>query len=398
MLHIKLLHLMNHSILCLLQVVKKTVLYLFSLLYAISVPAQVKVTMINDTLRPERLVREYFLGKGIKVSNIKFKGEADAFGVFTDSAMYTGLEEGIVISTGRVELLQGNNSRPNAGANFGRHFFFDENLVTKAMMCDGATLELDFVPIHDSIAFRFVFGSEEYPEFVGKNFNDVFAFYLSPKKGKYVKPKNIGTLPNGTTVMINNVNHKRNNEWYVANDKFDDPLYQKLEYDGLTKPIVAASRVIPMQPYHLKIIIADLEDCEYDSGVLLEAQSFSSYSTKKPKPVKRNYFFGFESSSFKLEQTEIRKVKLLTDSLLRFSFDSIIIIGHTDSTGDETLNKQLSYDRANTIAGMFKNAGIKAGKIRVDGKGSSMPLQSNKTEKGKAINRRVEILFYRKLN
>lgn len=365
-------------------------------LYALGTHAQVKVTAINDTLGPGRLVREYFLGKGINVSNIKFKGEADALGIFTDSSRYTGLKSGVVISTGRVELLQGNNSRPNAGANFGRHFFFDQNLVSKSSMCDGAVLELDFVPVHDSIAFRFVFGSEEYPEFVGKEFNDMFAFYLSPKKGRHVKPKNIGTLPDGTPVMINTVNPKRNSEWYIANDQYDSPLYDKLEYDGITRPIVAATRVVPFQAYHLKIIIADLEDCEYDSGILLEAGSFSSYSTKKPKPVKRSYFFRFESGSSRLEQSEGRKVKALTDSLLKHNFDSIVIIGHTDSSGEESRNKQLSADRARTIAQVFKAAGIKAQSIRTEGCGSSKPLKSNSIEKGRAMNRRVEILFYRK--
>lgn len=386
----------NHSILCLLQLVKKRLLFIFCSFNLWHLGAQVQVVMTNDTLRPTRIVKEYFLGKGITVSNVKFKGEADALGIFTDTAQSVGMKAGIAIATGRVEQIQGNNSRGNAGANFGRHFFFDENLITKATMCDGAVLEFDFVPTHDSIAFRFVFGSEEYPEFVGKDFNDVFAFYLSPKGGRYTKPKNIGTLPNGTTVMINNVNAKRNSEWYIPNDHFDMPLYSKLEYDGLTKPIVAASRVVPFKIYHLKIIIADLEDCEYDSGVLLEAGSFSSYSTHKPKPVKRNYFFSFETNSFNLNAGEHKKVKALTDSLAKFTFDSIIVIGHTDSTGDEILNKQLSEDRADAIAQLFKAAGMKVQTIRTEGRGSSQPLKPNTSEKGRAMNRRVEILFYRK--
>jgi outer membrane protein OmpA-like peptidoglycan-associated protein len=388
-------HLKNHSILCLLRLVKKLLLFICCIQLA-CLHAQVKVVMVNDTLMPGRLVREYFLGKNITVSNVKFKGEADAIGLFTDTASSIGMKAGIAISTGRVELIQGNNSRHNAGANLGRHFFFDQDLITKATMCDGATLEFDFVPVYDSIAFRFVFGSEEYPEFVGKNFNDVFAFYLSPKSGRYVKPKNIGTLPNGTTVMINNVNHKRNSEWYIPNDRFDLPLYNTIEYDGLTRPIVASAKVVPFKIYHLKIVIADLEDCEYDSGVLLEAQSFGSYSTRKPKPVRRNYFFRFETGSFKLEPSESKKIKALTDSLAKFSFDSIVVIGHTDSTGDEIVNKQLSMDRASTIAQLFKTANIKAQVIRTEGKGSSKPLAPNKTEKGRALNRRVEILFYRK--
>lgn len=342
------------------------------------------------------MVTDYFMGTGVSVSNVLYRGEPNALGVFSDSMRLTGFRKGIIISSGRVELFQGKNSRPNSGANFGHNFFFDEDFITSAEMCDGAVLEFDFIPEYDSIAFRFVFGSDEYPEFVGKNFNDAFALLVKPKFGKYTKPKNIGTLPNGTTVMINNVNHKKNSEFYVANDYFEAPLYNELEYDGLTKPIVAACRVIPNQPYHLKIIIADLEDCEYDSGVLLEALSFNSISTKKRKPFRRNYFFSFKTNESVLEPNEISKLKRLTDSLSRFAFDSIIIIGHTDSSGNVLLNQQLSLDRANTIAGYFKKTGVKTSAIRSEGRGSSVPLRPNNTEQGKAFNRRVEILFYRK--
>lgn len=354
-----------------------------------------RVVMMNDTLKPVKMIKNYFLGKGIAASNIQYKGDVNALGVFDDSLGVTGFKRGIILSSGRVELFAGTNSRPNAGANFGGNFFFDEDFITRAEMCDGALLEFDFIPSHDSIAFRFIFGSDEYPEFVGKNFNDAFALLLKPKIGR-TKSKNIGTLPNGTTVMINNVNAKKNAEWYVANDYFEAPLYRELEYDGLTKPIVAASKVIPGQLYHLKIIIADLEDCEYDSGVLLEALSFNSYSTKKPKPIRKNYFFSFRSNESVLEGTETLKIKRLTDSLYTQKFDSIIIIGHTDSSGNELFNKQLSENRAQSLAVIFTKAGIKSTYIRTEGKGSSLPLRPNNTEAGKAMNRRVEILFYPK--
>ncbi|MES2560320.1 MAG: OmpA family protein [Bacteroidota bacterium] len=352
--------------------------------------------MTNDTLKPHSMVKNYFMGTGVTLSNVKYTGDPNAFGIFSDSLQLTGFTKGIIISSGRVELFAGKNSRPNAGANFGRNFFFDEDFITHAEMCDGAVLEFDFIPQHDSIAFRFAFGSDEYPEFVGKNFNDAFALLVKPINGRNTKPKNIGTLPNGTTVMINNVNHKKNTEWYVANDYFEAPLYTELEYDGLTKPIVAACRVIPNQPYRLKVIIADLEDCEYDSGVLLEAYSFGSYSTRKRKPVRKNYFFSFQTNESTLEVAELSKLKRLTDSLARSVFDSIIIIGHTDSSGNMLLNEQLSLDRANTIASYFKNSGVKTTIIRTEGKGSRLPLRPNVTEQAKALNRRVEILFYRK--
>jgi outer membrane protein OmpA-like peptidoglycan-associated protein len=371
-------------------------LFLFTYFTYTQAQESIKVVMTNDTLKPADMVQHSFMGTGISVSNVLYRGDPSALGIFADSLRLTGFQKGIIISSGRVELFAGKNSRPNSGANFGHNFFFDEDFITSSDMCDGAVLEFDFIPEYDSIAFRFVFGSDEYPEFVGKNFNDAFALLVKPKFGAHTKPQNVGTLPNGSAVMINNVNHKRNSEWYVANDYFQAPLYNELEYDGLTKPIVAACKVIPNKPYHLKVIIADLEDCEYDSGVLLEALSFNSISTHKRKPFRRNYFLSFKTNESTLEDTELYKLKRLTDSLSRFAFDSIIIIGHTDSSGNDLLNQQLSVDRANTIAGYFKRAGVRTSTIRAEGMGSSLPLRPNATEQGRAINRRVEILFYRK--
>jgi outer membrane protein OmpA-like peptidoglycan-associated protein len=366
------------------------------MLSAFAAHAQMHVVTVNDTLTPAVLVKKYFLGQNMTVSNVQYQGDPEAIGLFEDYRRAMGFERGIIISNGRADILPGKNSRPNTGANFGRHYFFDPDFITRSTMCDGAVLEFDFIPQYDSITFRFVFGSEEYPEFVGKNFNDAFALLISPNTGKHTKPQNIGTLPNKTTVMINNVNHKTNSEWYVANDYYEAPFYDYLEYDGFTKPIVAAAKVVANKPYHIKILIADLEDCEYDSGVLLEALSFSSQSTKKPRPVRRQYYFNFATDSYALNKTEQGKVNRLADSVSKFAFDSIIVIGHTDSSGDEQHNLQLSQQRAETIAAALGQKFAKPPVIRSVGAGSSKPVQSNNTEKGKAANRRVEILFYKK--
>lgn len=341
-------------------------------------------------------VKNYFCGSGIKLKTVSFKGEVDAMGVFTDSLGLLGIKKGIILSTGRAEAIQGKNSRPNSGANFGGHFFSDEHFITRSDMCDGVVLEFDFIPEFDSISFCFVFGSEEYPEFVGKEFNDAFALLVWGKQ-PYTKPKNIGILPNGSNIMINNINHLRNAEWYIANDQLTNTLFDFVEYDGFTKPMHVGCKVIPGKLHHLKILIADLEDCEYDSGILLEAASFKSISTQKAVPLKRTYTFKFEVDEANLQKKEIGHIKRFTDSLALFQFDSIIIIGHTDSTGDEAYNDILSLKRAETIATFFAAANVKAKQIRCEGKGSSMPIKSNDTREGRSANRRVEIWYYRKM-
>lgn len=372
-------------------------LFIGLLLVGYRCSAQPQVTVINDSLTITKLVTEYFVGSNIKVFNIRYRGEVDAIGLFTDAKAVTGMQAGIALSTGRVELIAGNNSRPNAGANFGRNYFTDEHLITKANMCDGAVLEFDFIPLYDSIYFNYFFGSDEYPEFVGKPFNDVFAFYIWPKLPNKIRPVNIGALPNGTTVMVNNVNDKNNAEWYIPNHLITMPYYEQIEFDGFTKPIKAGIRVIPGTPYHIKMIIADLEDCEYDSGILLEAHSFNAINTKWLKPTRKQLYVQFETGSAALTQLEEIKLKKIRDSIAQFAYDSIMIIGHTDSTGNEIANYSLSQARAETLAHFFAEVFPPTTTLYAMGKGSSQPLQPNQTEKGRAANRRVELILYRKL-
>lgn len=361
--------------------------------------AQIKVTESSDTLTPAKIVRNYFIGEGVSVSNIAYKGEPDALAIFTDPSAYLGFNEGIILSTGIARHVCGPNTRTNAGANFGRHSFLDEDMVTKTDMCDGAVLEFDFIPQKDSILFDFVFGSEEYPEFVNKEFNDIFAFYLYKKTPPRSKSYNMGKLPNGKTVMINNVNNRTNSQWYIANDLPTMTLYDFIEYDGLTKTLTASANVEPYKTYHLKIIIADLGDCEYDSGVLLRARSMSSiYSAlriqKLPKPISRQIYLNFGQDSYNLLPKDEFKVRKLADSLSIYRFDSIIVVGHTDSTGSETYNKELSLKRAYTVQQLLTKQLDKSVVIKAYGKGSSVPIRPNTTADNRYINRRVELLFY----
>ena len=97
----------------------KPIVAIIILLFVTQSQAQqsVSVVMTNDTLKPAKMVREYFMGKGVSVSNIQFKGHPNALGIFEDKQQLTGFKKGIILSTGRVELFAGKNSRTNAGAN-----------------------------------------------------------------------------------------------------------------------------------------------------------------------------------------------------------------------------------------------------------------------------------------
>jgi len=72
----------------------------------------------------------------------------------------------------------------------------------------------------------------------------------------------------------------------------------------------------------------------------------------------------------------------------------IRIVGHTDKTGDEEKNKKLSKERALEVKNYLVNtSAISEDRIQVRGAGSSKPVATNKTRKGRQTNRRTEVTF-----
>jgi outer membrane protein OmpA-like peptidoglycan-associated protein len=371
---------------------KHTLCVLLMFFYS-ALQSQSLVIPLSDTLSVNKVIKQYFIGKGVgKVSNIKFRGDTAGVGIFMEPTGVLGIKEGLLLTTGIAEQMVGPNSRPNAGANLGGYFFSDEHLIANSNLCDGISIEFDFVPNFDSICFDFVFGSDEYPEFVGKEFNDLFGFYVW-EKSSTGKPENIAVLPNKTYINVNSINQKVNSDWYIDNNQFGMQGRQVTEWDGYTRLVTTGRRVKPGVVYKMKMVITDITDCEYDSGILLRMHSFRSLPMKS-KPIKRNYYFNFEYNEAFLDEAEKLRLNRMADSLSLFHFDSIIVFGHTDSVGNADYNYQLSLSRALGISQVLQ-AKLNT-KVVAKGMGNKRPLADNKTHKGRALNRRVEIIYYQK--
>lgn len=77
--------------------------------------------------------------------------------------------------------------------------------------------------------------------------------------------------------------------------------------------------------------------------------------------------------------------------LNKYSNSTILVSGHTDSTGNADYNLNLSRERAQSVASYLQGQGIKSTRFEVLGMGSSNPIASNSTAEGRAQNRRVEL-------
>ena len=99
--------------------------------------------------------------------------------------------------------------------------------------------------------------------------------------------------------------------------------------------------------------------------------------------------------SFKLSSAEIRQRSVATlDRIADFAHDcqdiTIAITGHTDASGNEARNRQLSRARAQAVADQIAHRGIDPRRLIVNGVGSSAPVADNSTAHGRELNRRIE--------
>ena len=263
------------------------------------------------------------VGNGIVISNVILKGDPRATGYFNNiSGTQIHIDSGIVLTNGRAKTAEipgwgvnGNGISPASSvlADLNQGLPGDADLarligVPITETHDACILEFDFVPLGDSIKFNYVFGSEEYPDYVC-HFNDVFAFFIDGPG--FPGLTNIALIP-GTNdaVTINHVNDTAACSIFYPQYYIKNYTNVNFTYNGHTTVLTAAAKVQPCQTYHLKLAIADVGDGAFDSGVFLEAKSLSSNvislsSTTEVDPQNNNYLVeGCSSGSFKIKRPE----------------------------------------------------------------------------------------------
>lgn len=276
---------------------------LLTLLFLLLIKSTIAQLTLDSTINAQNLVSDVLVGSGVSVSNVHFTGANISIGKFSNGASTNiGINGGILLSTGNINNAKGPNLLPNKTSNTMQ--FSDPQLaalVPGLTIYDAAVLEFDFVPQSDTLKFRYVFASDEFPEWVNTGYNDVFGFFVSglnPLGGNY-SFHNIATVP-GTSipVSINTINNGSLLNGPCVNCTFyvNNLSGTTIEYDGFTKVLTSWILVSPCTNYHIKIAIGDVGDHAYDSGVFLEESSFSAST-----PSITNFYDNVGGNNFPIE-------------------------------------------------------------------------------------------------
>jgi chemotaxis protein MotB len=106
----------------------------------------------------------------------------------------------------------------------------------------------------------------------------------------------------------------------------------------------------------------------------------------------------FASGSSKIDKRGLDALKSIAGVLSKSTELSILVEGHTDSDGDDKLNWDLSSNRAMSVTQELIKNGVEPARLSAAGRGEHAPKASNSDEKGKAVNRRTEIILEPKLD
>jgi len=247
---------------------------LLVIIYAISATPAYAQLQVDGAVTAEELA-QLLVGNGVTISNVDLNCPTGAFGTFNGENTNLGLGSGILLTSGSINNAVGPNNVGGASTSLSTPGDADLDAITLGGTQDACVLEFDFIPFADEVTFNYVFGSEEYLEYVG-SFNDGFALFISGPG--ITGQQNIALIPGTPTpVTINNVNNVSNSAYYVDNGSGTpvDPE-STVQYDGFTVVLTASATVIPCQTYHLKIAVADALDTALDSGVFIEEGSLST--------------------------------------------------------------------------------------------------------------------------
>lgn len=278
----------------------KGLVQFFLLFYSVIFFGQNVITD-QQTYSPQQLIEDILIDSNcitnVVVTNAvsgDFGNTEKSFGYFNANGSNFPFQSGIVLSTGKLNNVQGPNA--SLSDDNGSNWTGDTDLeiaLQETGTLNATILEFDFVSIADQISFRYIFASEEYQENNSStcNYSDLFGFLIKPVGA--LNYQNIALIPGtNTPVKVTTVHPEIPNACQAENEIYFESFNNNsapINFNGQTKVLTATASTIPNQTYHVKLVIADEQNYRYDSAVFLEAGSFKLTTDLGPNKLLNNF-------------------------------------------------------------------------------------------------------------
>jgi len=221
-------------------------------------------------------------GITIDMSTVKYTDSDNAVGIFENghSVSRFELDSGIILSTGYAKAAEQDNTFPLYSRSNSLLGDADLDSIIEEQggdtsiygTHDATVLEFEFTATRPLLCVRYIFASDEYKEFVGAGYDDIFAF-LVRKKGT-TEWTNIAKVPyTDDNVSIDNVNSGKN-AYYYRDNEYSSTVNKPFQFDGFTGTMCAGVENCTIEPgetYEIKIAIADVYDDEIDTAIFIDA-------------------------------------------------------------------------------------------------------------------------------
>ncbi|WP_193211614.1 choice-of-anchor L domain-containing protein [Luteolibacter marinus] len=215
----------------------------------------------------------------VTITNSIYKGPKPASDEFSDGLDF-GLEidSGVLLTSGLFEHWDDGNISPATSKIWDEQNGGDADLearISGNYTRDPAILEFDAECDNGQLELEIQFGSEEYLEYVG-SFNDAFAVFVDGVV--------VSLVPDGEDIIaLNSIHSETSSEIAAVRDElyYDEAQildrvvspHAPVEYDGMTLKLKLHAFVTPEEIHHVKIVIADVNDGQLDSGLFMETAS-----------------------------------------------------------------------------------------------------------------------------
>ncbi len=278
---------------------------LFLLLLALGTGNFLGAQIVVSNGAPANLITNILQGSGVEVSNVSALGNsASQIGAFSDPTQLTGMDYGVVMSTGDINCVTGANvsdSISQSGTN-GLGDIFDPDID---MLCNSASnedqivVEFDVKVAGDELMLEFVFASDEYPEMVCSSLADVMGVTISGPgiSGPYDNNAELMSVaPNGNLPFgINSINNGTagifgngacTGDSFLNTGIYNSNTGSDMEMDGYSNLVTISHTVECDSVYHIKLMLADVGGFRSESAIFFKAGGlYSSGIYPRVEPI-----------------------------------------------------------------------------------------------------------------